>query len=138
MLQNGSNASGPIFVSPTNRTAVVGALKKVTSKNITYGGGSDGVPLGTSRPECVLYIDPSNFNLPGQGTYPIVTVTYLLFYGQNNGVHVSDKQALIKFLAGTSANGIVNKLEYASLNGSVHKATLNALNGTSTKKPCLQ
>ena len=64
--------------------------------NITYGGGSDGNPLGGNRKYCQLYIDPSNWNFPRQqaGSYPIVGVSYLLFYGNNNGVHVADKTTL--------------------------------------------
>ena len=62
------------------------ALKHVTSANITYGEGSDEVPLGTSTPWCILYVDPSNFISPPAKTYPIVGISYMLFYGQNNGV----------------------------------------------------
>ena len=138
-LQNGHNAKGAIFVSPKNPAAVVNALKHVTSANITYGEGSDEVPLGTSAPWCILYVDPSNFISPPAKTYPIVGISYMLFYGQNNGVHVSDKQTLIKFLVSTQANKIVNKLEYAPLANSIHTAVLNALNGNGGSQPaCLQ
>ena len=88
-----------IFVDPTNKTAVANALKRLSvAANVTYGGGSDGNPLGSSTPWCQLYIDPSNYDKPPKKSYPIVGPTYLMFYGQNNGVHVSDKIALIKFL----------------------------------------
>ena len=71
--------------------------------------------------------------------YPIVGISYLLFYGQNNGVHVSDKQKLIKYIASTSANKVVQKLEYVPLSSSIHTAILNALAGNSGSQPaCLQ
>ncbi len=61
-------------------------------------GGSDGIPLASTTPWCQLYIDPKNYDKPPKGSYPIVGPTYLMFYGQNNGVHVIDKIALIQFL----------------------------------------
>jgi len=138
-LQNGQTKKGAIFVSPMNAAAVTGALKKVNAGNITYGEGSDEVPLGTSAPWCILYIDPSVFVSPPIKTYPIVGVSYWLFYGQNNGVHVSDKQALIKYVASTPANKVVSKLEYVPLSTSIHTAVLNALAGNSGSQPaCLQ
>ena len=75
---------------------------------------------------------------PPAGAYPIVTISYLLFYGQNNGVHLSDKQTLIKFVVSPKATAIVKKLEYAPLALSINKAVLNALNGPKGKAPCLQ
>jgi phosphate transport system substrate-binding protein len=137
-LQNGQNGQNPIFVNPTTKAAVTAALKKVVAKNITFGGGSDGQPLGTSAPQCVLYVDPSNFVTPAAKAYPIVGISYFLFYGNNNGVHVSDKIALIKFMESAQANKIVKKLEYTSLSSSIQKAVLSALNGSSKKAACLQ
>ncbi|MFY9884978.1 MAG: substrate-binding domain-containing protein [Candidatus Cybelea sp.] len=132
--------AGTAFINPTMASAVTKALAKVTRGNITYGGGSDGNPLGGNRKYCQLYIDPSNWNFPRQqaGSYPIVGVSYLLFYGQNNGVHVADKTTLIKYIASPAANTIVKSLEYAPLNSGIHTAILNALNGSSSHKPCLQ
>lgn len=140
LLQNGFSNGHPIFTDPTNKKQVKGALKKVTSRAITYGEGSDGVPLGTSAPWCVLYIDPKNFVSPPSGTYPVVGVSYLLFYGQNNGFHTSDKKALINWLVtSTQANSIINKLEYIPMPLSIHTAELNALNGNGGSQPaCLQ
>jgi ABC-type phosphate transport system substrate-binding protein len=140
-LQNGANGKKALFVDPTNHTALTNALKKVTAANITYGGGSDGNPLGSTTPWCQLYIPASVYVSPPKGTYPIVDVSYLLFYGQNNGVHVSDKQTLITFLESSQANKIENKLEYTSLSSSVETAVVNALNGTGgsgSGQPCLQ
>ena len=109
---------------------------------ITYGGGSDGNPLGSTTPWCQLYVDPSNFANPPKGAYPIVGFSYWLFYGQNNGIHVSDKQTLVTFITSAAANKLVSKLEYTPLSNSIHTAITNALNGTSTGSgsghPCLQ
>ncbi len=67
------------------------ALSKVTASNIIYGEGSDGNPLGSTTPWCQLYVDPSKFSTPPKASYPIVGISYWLFYGQNNGIHVADK-----------------------------------------------
>jgi ABC-type phosphate transport system substrate-binding protein len=138
LLQSGQKGQKALFVDPTDKVAVANALKKVTAQSITYGEGSDGVPLGTSRPECVLYIDPSHFVTPPNRAYPIVGLSYFLFYGQNNGVHVADKKALITFMESAQANKIVKKLEYTALNASVQNAVLTALNGSGSKSACLQ
>jgi phosphate transport system substrate-binding protein len=139
LLQNGKRNGAPFFADPTNKNQVANALKKVTASAITYGEGSDGLPLGTSRPECVLYVDPKNFVKPPAGTsYPIVGMSYFLFYGKNNGVHVSDKQALITFMESATAATVVKKLEYTALSGSLKTAVLNALNGSGSHPPCLQ
>lgn len=137
-LQSGVKNHQPVFVSPTNRTAVANALKKVSASAITYGEGSDGLPLGSSRPECVLYVDPKNFVKPPVSGYPIVGVSYLLFYGNNNGAHVADKQTLVKFVMSAQAVTIVKKLEYTPLSASLKTAVLNALNGSGSHAPCLK
>lgn len=139
LLQNGNKLGQPFYADPTNKTEVENALKKVTASAITYGEGSDGQPLGTSRPECILYIDPKNFVKPPAGTsYPIVGFSYFLFYGKNNNVHLADKQALITFMVSANAARIIKKLEYTPLSGSVHTAIINAMNGSGSKAPCLQ
>jgi ABC-type phosphate transport system substrate-binding protein len=141
-LQNGFAFGHAIFVSPTNRKAVANALAKVTAANISYGEGSDGIPLGSSTPWCQLYVDPSHFAMPPKKTYPIVGFSYWLFYGQNNGVHVADKQTLVNFITSSAANKIVSTLEYAPLSSSIHTAITNALNGvgggSGSGQPCLQ
>lgn len=142
MLQNGMKLGKPIFVAATNRTAVAKALSKVTASNITYGEGSDGNPLGSTTPWCQLYVDPSKFSTPPKASYPIVGISYWLFYGQNNGVHVADKTTLVNFITSSTANNIVEKLEYAPLSSSIHTAITNALTGTGggsgSGQPCLQ
>jgi ABC-type phosphate transport system substrate-binding protein len=138
LLQNGSKKGKPVWVNPADHVAVTKAFAKLTAGNITYGGGSDGNPLGSSTPWCQLFLPYSYYDNPPAKSYPIVAVSYLLFYGNNNGVHLSDKTALIKYLESSSANKIVNKLEYSSLPPSISTATLNALNGTASQSACLQ
>jgi ABC-type phosphate transport system substrate-binding protein len=140
VLQNGySKKSGPVFVNPANHAALVKALARVKAGNITYGGASDGNSLSSSTPWCQLYIDPKNFVTPPAKTYPIVAVSYLLFYGQNNGVHLADKTTLIKYLESSQANKLVAKLEYTPLNSSIENAVITALNGNGGSQPaCLQ
>jgi phosphate transport system substrate-binding protein len=72
LLQNGGTPKNPVFVDPTDKKAVANAFKRVSAQSITYGEGSDGQPLGTSRPECILYIDPSHIVTPPHKAYPIV------------------------------------------------------------------
>ncbi len=140
LLQAGSKKNGKaFFADPTNKQAVDSAFNDVNGGSITYGEGSDGQPLGTSAPWCILYIDPSNFVNTPKKAYPIVGLSYFLFYGLNNGQHLSDKQALINYLASSQANKLVNKLEYVPLPASIHNAVINALNGQGSSKPsCLQ
>jgi len=140
LLQNGLNKSNlPVFTDPTVKKQVVGALKRVTARAITYGEGSDGQPLGTSAPWCVLYVNPTNYVNPPKGTYPLVTISYLLFYGNNNGVHTADKKTLVKWLQGKVANNTTNRLEYTPLSLGIQSAVLTALNGNGGSQPaCIQ
>lgn len=140
LIQAGQKKSGKaIFADPTNKKAVAAGLSGLNAGSITYGEGSDGQPLGTSAPWCILYIDPSNFTHAPKKAYPIDGVSYMLFYGLNNGQHLSDKQSLIKFMASSQANSIVSKLEYVPLPNSIHNAVLNALNGQGSSQPaCVQ
>jgi ABC-type phosphate transport system substrate-binding protein len=140
LLQNGySKKTGAIFVDPRDKAAVKAALAKVTAANITYGGGSDGNPLGSTTPWCQLYVSPTNFVTPPKSTYPVVGFSYWLFYGQNNGVHLADKTTLINFLVSKKADRLIEKLEYAPLSSSIHNAITNALNGNGGSQPaCLQ
>ncbi|MBV9262672.1 MAG: hypothetical protein JO324_00005, partial [Candidatus Eremiobacteraeota bacterium] len=124
------------FVNPTNKSAVAIALRN--AKTITYGMGSDGISLGSSAPWCQLYIDPSQFVKPPAQAYPIVGLSYWLFYGNNNGVHVPDKIKLIKFIASKKANNLLGPLEYSPLIGTVHTAVLNALKGSGSQAACLK
>ncbi len=143
LLQNGMKPTNkgpvPIWTNPTNAKQVAKALKGLTAGNLTYGGGSDGNPLSTTAPWCILYINPAVYDAPPKGAYPIVGPTYLLFYGQNNGLHTSDKQTLVKFLMSSQASKILNKTEYTPLSASLQTAVLNALNGSGSSQPgCIQ
>jgi ABC-type phosphate transport system substrate-binding protein len=139
LLQNGTSKGAPVWVDPTVRASLVKSFKKVTAANITFGGGSDSNPLGSSTPWCQLYIPATFYVNPPKGAYPIVAVSYLLFYGKNNGVHLSDKKTLINFLESKKANNITNKLEFVPLSQSVESAVISALNGNGGSQPaCLQ
>jgi ABC-type phosphate transport system substrate-binding protein len=124
------------FVNPTNKLAVTNGLKN--AHTITFGMGSDSISLGSSTPWCQLYIDPSQFVKPPALAYPIVGLSYWLFYGNNNGVHVPDKKKLITFITTTKANKLLVPLEYSPLAGSVHTAILTALKGSGSHAACLK
>ncbi|MGA8532655.1 MAG: substrate-binding domain-containing protein [Candidatus Tumulicola sp.] len=136
LLQNGTNSGSPVFVDPTNRASVVHALANVTSASIAFGECDDLVSCGSSRPECILYVPPNNFVSPPSGDYPIVGISYLLFYGQSN-LHYGDDKTLVNYMVSKPATKIINKLEYVALSSSFHKAVLKALNGTRRVHPCL-
>ena len=133
-LQSGRDSHGnAVFINPlTNHAAVVNALNAVGANFISYGMGSDNVALGSTRPECQLYINPTHFTLAPTGTYPVMGVSYLLFYGANNA-HYTDLKALIGYLVTTPAAQAMNADEYVPLSGSVRVAVKNALNGTGAK-----
>jgi ABC-type phosphate transport system substrate-binding protein len=124
------------FVCPTDKTAVAKALSN--AHTIDYGGGSDGNPLGSTTPWCQLYISPTEFVNPPAGAYPIVGLSYWLFYGNNNGIHVSQKKALITYLTSSAANSLLGPLEYTPLSKTVHTAISTALKGKGSHTACLQ
>jgi phosphate transport system substrate-binding protein len=130
------------FVDPTVPANVLEALKDVQLGSVTFGGGSD-VPnqLATTRPECIFFVNPTHFTNPlEKEAYPIVGISYLLFYGNNNGVHVADKKTLINFIESSAGNAITSSLEYAPLSKGLQNGILAAANGTGSYagKPCIQ
>jgi ABC-type phosphate transport system substrate-binding protein len=138
-LQNGyKKNTGAEFVNPTNHAALTAGFKGITAGDITYGGGSDGNSLNSTTPWCQLYIAPSYYVTPPAKSYPLLGISYLLFYGNNNGIHLSDKKTLINYVESSAANAIENKLEYAPLSSSIETAVINALNGNSGQAACLQ
>jgi ABC-type phosphate transport system substrate-binding protein len=140
-VQNGFKKGVANFISPTSATAVADALKNVTGSSIQYGEGSNGDPLASSAPWCQLYVPPSVFVSPKLiQAYPIVGLSYFMFYGKNNGIHVADKIALVKYIANTSTIAdVLAPLEYTPLGPSIGKRISGALNGSGKKKPaCLQ
>jgi ABC-type phosphate transport system substrate-binding protein len=130
------DTSNTVFVSATDKASVAGALKN--AKTITYGMGSDGTTLGSSTPWCQLYLNPSQFVKPPAKTYPIVGLSYWLFYGKNNSIHVPDKKTLITFVSSTKANSLLGPLEYTPLSTSIHDAIRTALAGTKSHAACLK
>jgi len=137
------NSSGN-FESPTSSAAIAAGLAGVTAAHIQYGEGADGNPLGSSTPWCQLVINPADFQDPTEsGAYPIVAISYFLFYGLNPnsdtvGGHYADKVTLLKYLASTKSNKVVDALpEYYALPTGIHKAILDALKGNKKQSACL-
>lgn len=134
ILQSSASGGKPIWSDPTLKKDTNAALSILTGSSITKGEGSDGVPLVTSAPQCVLYINPAIFTNPvGNGAptyaYPINAVSYMLFYGNNNGVHLTNKLKLINYMTGTSARSIETKLEYTALPTGITSAVSSAASG---------
>ncbi|HEY6485005.1 MAG TPA: substrate-binding domain-containing protein [Candidatus Cybelea sp.] len=134
--------NGPNFVSPTNATAVAGALKKAAGSKVQFGMGSDGVSLGSSTPNCQLYMPPSVFVNPPAGDYPIVGLSYFMFYGKDQmragSNHFNDLKGLIQYLDSNAWNNALPNLEYTPLPASTQTKIQKALNGTHAIPACLK
>ncbi|MBV8154924.1 MAG: substrate-binding domain-containing protein [Candidatus Eremiobacteraeota bacterium] len=135
--------TGPVWSDPLSVASTSASLGVVTNKSLTYGGGSDGLPLTTTRPECVLYVDPSRFTNPEalgapDGAYPIVQIGYLLFYGNNNGVHTQAKRHLLYYLSTQRAHNIETQFGYTPLSPSLQGAVNAAVRGGNGHSPCVQ
>jgi ABC-type phosphate transport system substrate-binding protein len=138
-LQNGySKKKGAEFVAATSHGALVNAVASITTGDIQYGLGSDGNSLNSTTPWCQLDIPANDFATPPAKTYPIIAVSYLLFYGQNNGLHTADKITLINYLESTKANKLLKTFEYTNLSTGIETAAINALNGNTTQAACVQ
>ena len=124
-----------VYVSPTNKKAVAAGLSKATT--ITFGGGSDGLPLGSTTPWCQLFINPSEFVTPPKGAYPIMGLSYWLFYGTNHGIHTANKKKLINYEISSKGQALLGPLEYTPLAASVRGAVGTALKGTASQTACL-
>jgi len=139
LLQNGySKKKGAYFVDPTKNGLIAKSFAGLSASSISYGVGSDGNSLGSSTPWCQLNIAPSLLVAPPAKSYPLLGINYLLFYGNNNGVHLPDKTALIKYLESAAANKLVKKFEYTALPASIENAVISALNGSGSQAACLQ
>ncbi|HTA40408.1 MAG TPA: substrate-binding domain-containing protein [Candidatus Acidoferrales bacterium] len=128
------------FIDPTVALNVKTALSRVQLGDVTFGGGSDGLPLGTSRKSCIYYIDPSHFaNPPEKDAYPIVGVSYFLMFGNSNGLHTADRLKLVNYMISPAANTVVSNLEYTALNKGLQKSIGQAANGTGpfAGHPCI-
>ncbi len=128
--------TGTAFVDPTNKAAIKGALSGVTNAAIHFGECNDLATCGSSRPECILFVPQSTFVSPPSSDYPIVGLSYALFYGQNNPKY-GDLKTLVNYLTSKPASALISKLEYAPLSATFHKAVLKALNGHGAVHPCL-
>ncbi|HEY1974978.1 MAG TPA: substrate-binding domain-containing protein [Candidatus Baltobacteraceae bacterium] len=137
-LGNGKKSGGKfVFVDPTVAANTNASFANVSAASIQRGMGSDGIPLGSSRPDCQLYLDPAVWNGPivrgkaGRDAYPIMAASYLLFYGNNNNFHIVSKKKIIAFMAGGKAAKIWANLEYTPLS----KAILTAAKDAALKDP---
>ncbi|HEX3369508.1 MAG TPA: substrate-binding domain-containing protein, partial [Candidatus Cybelea sp.] len=134
--------SGTTFVSPTNPNAVAEGLAKAAASKIQYGMGSDGVSLGSSTPNCQLYIPPSVFVNPPTVAYPIIGLSYFMFYGKDQmrsgSNHFSDLKGLIQYLDSTAWNNALPNLEYSPLPASTQAKIQKALTGTHAIPACLK
>jgi ABC-type phosphate transport system substrate-binding protein len=144
-VQNGFKTKGgkqvANFVSPTNSVAVADALAQISgSKSIQYGEGSDGNPLASTTPWCQLDIPSSEYVTPKTvHAYPIVEISYMLLYGKNNGVHLTDKTALVTYLTNeTNLKSVLVPLEYSPLAQSFGTKIADALKGSKKQPSCLQ
>jgi ABC-type phosphate transport system substrate-binding protein len=142
-----SSHPGTTFVDPLAQPAVQASLALVNSLGtyaIRYGGAGDAgfgtdqpSQLGTSRPECVLYVKPITYvNPQNAAAYPIVELQYLLFLGQNN-VHGATDQKLVSYLTATGggADTTFTTTGYATMPTAIKAAVTSAATGTN---PCLK
>ncbi|HTU82218.1 MAG TPA: substrate-binding domain-containing protein [Candidatus Acidoferrales bacterium] len=150
-VQSGVYASGadkgkPIFVNAlSDPKSIHKSIDKLVARDITYGGSGD-VPsetIPTTRPDCIIFVNPDHFQKQPAGAYPIVAISYLLFYQKNNA-HYADDKTIVNYVTGAkttaseTAYQATLKLGYFPLSKSLHTAIQNALNGTGhSSKPCL-
>ncbi|HEY2554397.1 MAG TPA: substrate-binding domain-containing protein [Candidatus Cybelea sp.] len=131
--------TGNTFVKATDAAAVALALKKANT--ITYGEGDDGASLGSSTPWCQLFVNPALYAAspykPALGAYPIVSLTYLDFYGKHNGSHYPDLKKYITYFTGSAINTVLGPLEYSPLITKLKRADLAALKGSASHAACL-
>ena len=129
------------FADPTNHATIALAMNDLRANAIQYGMGADNLPLsGDTRPDCAFYINPDKqlVKTPFQA-YPIMAINYMMFYGNNNGVHTNDKKTLISYMLSAPASAIINKMEYAPVSTSIQTAVHDAFHGVgSHPSPCLQ
>lgn len=134
--------SGSTFVSPTNPSGVAKGLAKVTASKIIFGEGADGVTLGSSTPNCQLYVPPSVFVNPPKGAYPIIGLSYFLFYGKNqtrNGAnHFTDLKNLITYLDSMTWSSALPALEYSPLPALTRGKIKKSLSGQGKTPACFQ
>ena len=134
--------NGQKFVSPTNANAVALSLSKAVESKIQFGMGSDGNSLGSSTPNCQLYMPPSVFVNPPAGAYPIVGLSYFMFYGKDQkragSNHFKDLKGLIQYLDSSAWNSALPNLEYTPLPSSTRAAIQKSMTGHNTTPACLK
>jgi phosphate transport system substrate-binding protein len=128
------------FIDPTVAKNIAVALSQVRLPQVTFGGGSDGIPLASSRKSCIYYIDPKHFaNPPEKNAYPMVGVSYLLMFGNSNGLHTADRLKLVNYITSAAANTVVGNLEYTALSKGLQNSIRSAADGTGAfaGHPCI-
>jgi len=128
------------FTSATVATSVAAGVN--TMKTIMGGASDNPVAggLGSSRSECVFFVDPNSFDDPtSTNAYPIVGNSYLLFYGKGQiSGHFSNLQKLMNYVISAAAGTQLKGLEYAPLPQSIRSVESQAINGKGSylHKPC--
>lgn len=132
---------------PTNTASVALALSKLTAKDIQYGTDTTAGSFaneGDSRPDCIIFINPSHLATHGKGNlYPIVGFSYLLFYGNNNNFNTRRKVGLIDWILSSASHQTIENDDYVPLSPSIEAAISAAVKGTSYAGenhpgPCIQ
>ena len=153
------NRSGN-YASPTSASALAAAVENIALSQVVAGasdaaGYVGAVSLGSSRPDCVFYLNPRLLTaqqFPDPNAYPIVGVSYLFYYGKNS-VHLSDVTTLVQFLAGHGSttrptlpigyhyvdSSITDEVNNA-ITGGTPSSSFRDINGNpvSRASPCLQ
>ena len=138
-----SATPGTTFADPLVQTSVQDAFANVNKGAITKGGGDDtdgdnDTHIGTSRPECVLFVRPGRYTKPeAADAYPIVEVEYLAFVGANNA-HLANDQTLLSYITSGNADATLVSDGYATLPADVKAEIATAVAGTKHKAPCIQ
>lgn len=144
------------YASATDSAALTASLSTVNlnSSGIVVAGAGDNntggatTDLGTSRKDCVFYVNPSSFANPNSASaYPIVGISYLYFYGKgyatpgradafNGGTvsHYTPVQQLLQYLVGKTG-GTTDKRPaapsgYAYVDSSILNEVYNAIQGS--------
>jgi ABC-type phosphate transport system substrate-binding protein len=120
----------------------VGVKNALANAGVTFAVGSDNKKIDhDTAPLCFMYVNPAGFANPTpSNAYPIVGVSYLMFYGNNHGVHIADKLKLINYMVSAAANTVVGGLEYSPLASTIQARVQAAVSGTGAYagKPCIK
>lgn len=126
------------FENPKIRATILATFANLTYAN---GQGPDGTITNTNRPDCIFFINPTEFANPSaSNAYPIGAVAYLMFYGKGNATHLADDQKLIQYDNSVSGNQLLSALEYAPMPSSMQSIiSTAAVTGTpqNPNSPCI-